>query len=79
MLRNRMTRTALAIAVVTLATRPLEGQDAPGSGDPGMMAAQMAAPMMKSWLTKAGELMSEGDFAYRPTPDVRSFSRTSRT
>ncbi len=64
-----------AVAVATLLAASLEAQNAPRSQDPGMMAAQMAAPMMKSWLTKAGELMTDADFAYRPTPDIRTFGQ----
>jgi uncharacterized damage-inducible protein DinB len=75
MIKNRTMRAALGMVIFTLAAQPLEGQGAPGSTDPAMMAVQLSASTMKPWLTKAGEQMSDADFAYRPTPDVRTFGQ----
>ncbi len=76
--RIQRMRAVLAVAVATLAsfsTASLGAQAAPAAQDPGMMAAQMAASTMKPWLTKAGEQMSDADFAYKPTPDIRTFGQ----
>ncbi len=75
MSKNRKMRGVLGLAVATLLSMPVQAQGTPGSQDPGMMAAQMASPMMKSWLSKAGEQMNDADFAYRPTPDIRTFGQ----
>lgn len=73
--RNGKMQAVMAVAVATLLTTSLEAQGTPGAQDPGMMAAQMASPMIKSWLTKSGEQMTDADFAYRPTPDTRTFGQ----
>ena len=50
-------------------------------GFPGMAAAQGVGSvtplyeMSKGWLIKSAELMPEANYAFKPTPDVRSFGQ----
>lgn len=75
MFGNQRRTVALAVAVATIAATPLKAQGSPGSQDPGIMAAQMANGMMKSWLTQAGEQLSDADFVFQPTPDTRTLGQ----
>lgn len=47
----------------------------PGANDPGVTTAQQSSKVLKIWLTGSAALMSEADYAFKPTPDVRSFAQ----
>jgi len=61
--------------LATMAAMPLPAQRAPAPSDPGLLAARQAAAMLKPWLMKAADQMSEADYAFTPTPQVRSFGQ----
>ncbi len=70
------TATIGIVAILaTLAVMPLPAQAPSVRSDPGLMAAGQAAAMTKLWLTKAADQMSEADYAFRQTPEVRSFGQ----
>ncbi|MDB4891629.1 MAG: hypothetical protein JWL61_3484 [Gemmatimonadetes bacterium] len=47
----------------------------PVAKDPGVTTAQQSSRVLKLWLTGSAELMSEADYAFKPTPEVRSFGQ----
>lgn len=66
---------AAILATLTLAAAPLPAQTEPAQPDPLIAAAVEAAGYVKDVLTKAAEQMSEEDYAFKPTPEVRSFGQ----
>lgn len=66
---------AAILATLTLAAAPLPAQTEPGQPDPLIKSAVDASGYMKGVLTKAAEQMSEEDYAFKPTPEVRSFGQ----
>lgn len=64
---------AFALAVALPADPVPAAQSAPDPSDPMVTAAVDAATYVRSMLTQAAEQMSEEEYAYKPTPDVRSF------
>lgn len=70
-----MGSAALWAVLVFGAAMPLGGQALALSADPGLMAAQLASMNVQPWLTKAAEQMSEADYAFRPTPEVRTYGQ----
>lgn len=72
---TKTTVFGLVAILAALAAMPLPAQTAPAPSDPGLMAARQAAAMMNPWLTKAADQMSEADYAFKPTPEVRSFGQ----
>jgi uncharacterized damage-inducible protein DinB len=73
---SRQTTTlGIAITVAALAAMPLGAQAGATPQDPGIMAARMAAQTVPAWLAKAAEQMSDEDYAFRPTPEVRTFGQ----
>lgn len=63
---------AICTVLIALPTHA-QGQNAPK--DPSIVAAQQSAAMLKQWLTKSASMMNEADFAFRPTPEVRTFGQ----
>lgn len=61
--------------LAALATSPLPGQTEAASPDPMIGAAKDAAGYMRGMFTRAADQMSEEDYAFRPTPEVRSFGQ----
>ena len=66
---------AAMLATLTLATAPLAAQAAATEPDPLIGSAADAAGFFKDMFTKAAEQMSEEDYAFKPTPEVRSFGQ----
>ena len=62
-----------AFAAVILSATPVLAQAPAAMSDPGFMAATAASKYFKRLFTKAAEQMSEDDYAFKPTPEVRSF------
>lgn len=72
----RKTKTFGAAALLAaLAATPLLAQAEPGQPDPLIASVQDAAGFVKDMFTKAAEQMSEEDYAFKPTPEVRSFGQ----
>jgi uncharacterized damage-inducible protein DinB len=71
------TRSNIAVAVIlaTLSGAPAFAQTQPSAPDPALVAARMATGALKMWLGKSAALMNEEDFAFKPTPEVRSFGQ----
>lgn len=63
----------LAVAAAILTTSPGAAQAPSAMSDPGFMAGTAASQYFKRLFTKAAEQMSEQDYAFKPTPEVRSF------
>jgi len=66
---------AAMLATLTLAATPLPAQTEPGQPDPLIKSAVDASGHFKGLFTKAAEQMSEEDYAFKPTPEVRSFGQ----
>jgi uncharacterized damage-inducible protein DinB len=62
----------LAIAAAFL-TSPALAQAPAAMSDPAFMAGTAASQYFKRLFTKAAEQMSAEDYAFKPTPEVRSF------
>ncbi|HEX5760316.1 MAG TPA: DinB family protein [Thermoanaerobaculia bacterium] len=72
----RKTKTyGIAAILATLAAAPLPAQTEPGQPDPLIGSAAEAAGYIKDVFTRAAEQMSEEDYAFKPTPEVRSFGQ----
>ena len=68
----KMMRVAAAAMVATaLAIAPLAAQ----SGDPMTKATKAQFDMVKGYITKAAEQVGEDNYAFKPTPEVRSFGQ----
>ena len=65
----------VAAILVGLAVTPLLAQTKPGRPDPLIVSVQDAASFIRDMFTKAADQMSEEDYAFRPTPEVRSFGQ----
>ena len=74
-MRRNSTALGMTALLATLANSPLAAQALPTTSDPALFAAQLTNGTMPIWLTKAGEAMSEADYAFKPTPEVRSFGQ----
>ena len=66
-------KLVLAIAAVILTASPGLAQPPAAMSDPGFGAATAASQYFKRLFTKAAEQMSAEDYAFKPTPEVRSF------
>lgn len=69
--------TTLGVAAILTAalTTPLAAQTAPVPPDPLVASIQDGAKHIRWLFTTAAGQMSEEDFAFRPTPEVRSFGQ----
>ena len=63
----------LAAFVVSLTITPAAGQAPAGEADGVITAARNASGYVERMHTMAAAQMSDDDFAFKPTPDVRSF------
>jgi uncharacterized damage-inducible protein DinB len=72
---NKTKTFGVAVILAGLAATPLLAQTAPGQPDPLIAALQEAASFVRDVLTKAADQMSEEDYAFKPTPEVRSFGQ----
>ena len=73
---NRMKGTfGVAAMLATFAATPLVAQTQTTQEDAGLGATRNAAQYLKTMLTAAAEQMSEEDYAFKPTPEVRSFGQ----
>ncbi len=64
-----------AAVLLVLAALPVRAQTEPAKADPVITATQEAAGYARSMLTRSAEQMSEEDYAFRPTPEVRTFGQ----
>lgn len=67
-----MLRTLSLLALLALAL-PAAAQDPPPTGNPVMASIRNMYEPTKRFITLAAEQMPEEHFAFRPSPDVRSF------
>ena len=65
----------LAAILATIAAGPLLAQTETNQTDPLIATALDAAGYVKEMFTKAAAQMSEEDYAFKPTPEVRSFGQ----
>ncbi len=63
-----------AAVLLLLAAMPVLAQE-PAKPDPVIAATQEAAGYVRAMLTRSAEQMSEEDYAFRPTPEVRTFGQ----
>ena len=72
---SRTTTFGVAVVLATIAAMPLLAQTPHGQPDPALMAAHLTNGMIPEWLTKAADVMSEADDAFKPTPEARSLGQ----
>ena len=72
---NPFPRLRVLALFASLASHPLLAQAPAPPSDPVLAAARDAAHYMRAMLTAAAEQMSEEDYAFRPTPEVRTFGQ----
>ncbi len=72
---NKMKTFGVAAILTALVATPLLAQTQPGQPDPMIASIQGAAKHVRDVFTKAAEQMSEADYAFKPTPEVRSFGQ----
>ena len=75
MQRKQTMTFGVAVLLATLAATPLLAQTQPAQSDPMITAVKMGASVVRLSLTKAAAQMSEEDYAFKATPDVRSFGQ----
>ena len=71
----KRTRTFGIAILAALAAAPLLAQTEGGEPDPLIESVQDAASYVRDMLTKAADQMSEEDYAFKPTADVRTFGQ----
>lgn len=69
------TRIGAGMLLATLAATPLLAQTLPAQSDPMVTAVKLGASVVRLSLTKAAAQMSEEDYAFKATPEVRSFGQ----
>ena len=72
---HTMKTLGAAITLTALVAAPLVAQTEPAQADPLLESIQRGARHVRSVFTKAAEQMSDEDFAFKPTPEVRSFGQ----
>lgn len=72
-----MTRLTIAAVLTTLAATPLPAQTEAAKPDPSPLMDSFvdASGYVTAMFTQAAEQMSEEDYAFKPTPEVRSFGQ----
>lgn len=70
-----MTRLTIAAILTTLAATPLPAQTEAVQPDPLVDSFVDASAYVTAMFTQAAEQMSEEDYAFKPTPEVRSFGQ----
>ena len=70
---TRPASLAGAMLMTTFVAAPALSQPRTDTADPILVSIQDGSRHIRSIFTKAAEQMSDEDYAYRPTPDVRSF------
>ena len=70
-----MSRVLAVLLLTSAAAAPLAAQAAPAAAPPNasVTAVRSMWEMMTDYVTRSAEMMPEDKYAYRPTPDVRSF------
>jgi uncharacterized damage-inducible protein DinB len=66
---------AVAIMLVPLAVQPAISQTGAPEPDPLVQSMQAGAQHIRAMFTTGAEQMLEADFAFQPTPEVRSFGQ----
>ena len=71
---SRHSRTlCAAVALATAAVSPLPAQAPPGQPDFMVATMEMGAKHIRAMFAIAADSMSDADYAFKPTPEVRSF------
>ena len=74
-MRNTMGMSGVVLMLVAVVAAPLGAQTEQPQSDPMIASIQDAARHVRSVFLKAAEQMSEEDYAFRPTPEVRTFGQ----
>ena len=64
-----------AVMLAAIIATPLQGQAPAKQPDPMVATIQMGAAHIRAMFTTAAEQMSEADYAFRPTAEVRTFGQ----
>lgn len=72
-MRNKIKRVGFLCLISTLAATGLSAQTPPAEPESFTESIHGAAEHIRNMFTVAAEEMSEEDYAFRPTPEVRSF------
>ena len=70
-----MGMSRVAVMLIAVVAAPLEAQVAQRQADPMIASIQDAAKHVRSVFTKAADQMSDEDYAFRPTAEVRTFGQ----
>jgi uncharacterized damage-inducible protein DinB len=68
-------KSSLAIVLVVLSAASARAQSPAPDTDPMITALQDGNGYIRDMFTKAAAQMADGDYAFQPTPDVRSFGQ----
>jgi len=74
-MRSYTTTFSAAVMLTALIATTLLGQTQAKQPDPMVATIQMAATHIRGVFTIAAEQMSDADYAFKPTPEVRSFGQ----
>ena len=74
-MRTTCTTTALVAILAGITPSLLPAQATPAEPDPFIVSVNEAAAHVRNVFTKAADQMSEADYAFKPTPDVRTFGQ----
>ena len=69
-----MTRVALALAALLAGAGPAVGQS-PAPSTSAVATSRMLWEQLSGWFTAAASEVAESTYAFRPTPEVRSFGQ----
>jgi uncharacterized damage-inducible protein DinB len=69
-----MTRLAIALVVLLAGAGPAVGQ-APAPSTSAVATSRMLWEQLSGWFTAAASEVAESTYAFRPTPEVRSFAQ----
>lgn len=72
---NKVKTFGVVSILATLAVTPLLAQTPPEQPDPMILSIQDGARHVRYLFTTAAQQMSEEDYAFKPTPEVRNFGQ----
>jgi uncharacterized damage-inducible protein DinB len=68
-------RTLLCCLVLVAVAVPALGQEPAGTANPAVHALMRSLGQVQGFIIQAAEQVSEADYTFKPTPDVRSFGK----
>ena len=72
---GRMIGVAATVLLALVAATPISAQDSTDARDPMILAVVKGNAFVRYQITTAASKMSEEDYAFRPTPEVRTFGQ----